>query len=60
MAAPDVKSELKQLADQLPASASYADAMYALYVRMKVARGREAAAAGHVTPHEDIKRRFVR
>ena len=35
------------------------DAMYELYLRMKIAKGREAAADGHVVPHEDVKCKFA-
>jgi len=49
---------LRQIADRLPESATYADAMYELYVRMKIAQGREAAAEGRVIAHEEVKRRF--
>ncbi len=32
-----IKSDLKYIAEHLPADASYSDAMYELYVRMKPA-----------------------
>ncbi len=53
-----VKSDLEKIAQTLPDGASYVDAMYELYVRMKVAKGREAAERGDVMSHEDVKRRF--
>ncbi|MBN1421183.1 MAG: hypothetical protein JXP34_20590 [Planctomycetes bacterium] len=56
----DIKAELKDIADRLPESATYADAMYELYVRMKIAQGREAAQQGRVVPHEEVKRKFLR
>ena len=56
----NLSAELKHIADSLPESATCADAMYELYVRMKIARGREASAAGRTVPHEDVKRRFVK
>lgn len=59
MSAPTVKSDLREIADRIPETASYADAMYELYVRMKIARAREAAEQGHVIPHEEVKRRFA-
>jgi hypothetical protein len=59
MSQTDVRTELKNIADRLPESATYADAMYELYVRMKIAKGREAAAEGRVIPHEDVRRKFA-
>jgi len=59
MATADVRSDLREIADHLPASASYADWLYELYVRMKISQGKAAADAGHVVPHEQVKRRFT-
>jgi predicted transcriptional regulator len=59
MSQTDLKTELKNIADHLPQSATYADVMYELYVRMKIAKGREAAADGRVASHEDVKRKFA-
>jgi len=53
-----LKSELHEIADHLPDTASYNDAMYELYVHMKVAKGRQAAEEGRVVPHDEVKRRF--
>lgn len=53
-----LKSELREIADHLPETASYNDAMYELYVHMKVAKGRQAAEEGRVIPHDEVKRRF--
>lgn len=55
-----MKTDLKNIADQLPETVSYADAMYELYVRMKVAAGHKAVAEGHVHSHEAVKSRFTR
>lgn len=60
MATANVKADLKQIADHLPETASYADAMYELYVRMKVSRGKQAADEGRVISHEEVKRRFTK
>lgn len=54
----DIKSELKSIADQLPSDATYADAMYEIYVRMKIGDGKRAAEEGRLESHEEIKRRF--
>ena len=53
-----LKSELQEIADHLPDTASYGDAMYELYVHMKVAKGRQAAREGRVVSHDEVKRRF--
>ena len=58
MSTTTVKSELRDIADRIPESASYSDAMYELYVCMKTARGKQAANDGRVVPHDDVKRRF--
>ncbi len=55
-----MKSELREIADRLPDSASYNDAMYELYVRMKIAKGKQAADEGRVVPHDEMKRRFAK
>ena len=55
-----IKSELRAIADRIPDSASYDDAMYQLYVRMKIAKGQQAADDGRVIPHDEVKRRFLK
>jgi len=60
MSATTIKSELRDIADRIPDSASYADAMYQLYVRMKIAKGKQAADEGRVVPHDEVKRRFAK
>ena len=55
-----IKSELRDIADRIPDSASYNDAMYQLYVRMKIAKGKQAAEEGRVIPHDEVKRRFAK
>lgn len=60
MTTANVKSDLKEIANHLSSSASYTDAMYELYVRMKIAHGLKAAEEGRVIPHEEIKRRFIK
>lgn len=55
-----IKSELRDIADHIPESATYGDAMYQLYVRMKIAQGKQAADDGRVIPHDEIKRRFAK
>jgi predicted transcriptional regulator len=55
----NIKTDLQQIAEHLPATASYTDAMYELYVRMKINHAKQAANEGRVIPHEEVKRRFV-
>ncbi len=58
MIAKTVKSELRDIAKRIAPSATYSDAMYELYVRMKIAKGRQAADEGRVVPHEEARRRL--
>jgi len=60
MSASTIKSELRDIADRIPDSASYNDAMYQLYVRMKIAKGKQAADEDQVVPHDEVKRRFAK
>ena len=53
-----VKTDLHAIADRLSDSASYTDAMYQLFVRMKVSAGKQAIAEKRVVSHEDVKSRF--
>ena len=55
-----IKSDLKSIADHLPTNASYEDAMYELYVHMKVAQGKKSADEGHVFEHQEVKRKFLK
>ena len=55
-----IKNELRSIADNIPDSANYLDAMYELYVRMKISQGIQAADEGRVTPHNEVKRKFVK
>ena len=40
-------------------TATYSDAMYELYVRMKIEKGLSDIDEGRVVPHEDVKKRFL-
>lgn len=53
-----IKQELIEIAERLTDEATYQDAMDELYVRMKIAQGRQAAQNGQVHSHEDVKKRF--
>ena len=54
-----VKREAEQLVRDLPEQASWDDLMYEIYVRQKIEQGLRAADAGHVVPHEEVRRRFA-
>jgi len=58
MDATKVRTDLRTIADRLPESASYADAMCEFYVRMKIAHGMQAAEEERVISHDEVKRRF--
>ena len=53
-----VKTQVKELANDLPDNVTWDEVHYQLYVREKIAAGQQAAAEGRVTPHEDVKERF--
>lgn len=55
-----IKSDLRLIADYLPANASYEDAMYELYVHMKIAQGKKSADQGRVFDHQEVKRKFLK
>ena len=55
-----IKSDLKSIVDHLPSDASYEDAMYELYVHMKVAQGKKSADNGRVFDHREVKHKFLR
>ena len=58
MEKPSVKSDLISIANSLSDSATYAEAMYQLYVRMKVAQGQKAARQGPLIPHDQVINKF--
>ena len=55
-----VKNDLKYLAVHLSDKATYGDAMYELYVRMKIAQGKKDADKGRVVSHDQVKKRFTK
>lgn len=54
-----VKTEAEQLVRDLPEQASWDDLMYEIHVRQMIEQGLRAADAGHVVPHEEVRRRFA-
>ena len=53
-----VKKAVLDLVKKLPADCTLEDVQYQLYVRQKVDRSMQAAAAGRVTSHEQVKKRL--
>jgi predicted transcriptional regulator len=53
-----VKEEARELIERLADEASWDDLMYEIYVRKKIAMGLEAAEAGKLIPHDEVKRRL--
>ncbi len=51
-----VKEEARELVERLADEASWDDLMYQIYVRKKIAMGLEAAEAGKLIPHDEVKR----
>ncbi len=53
------KQSAQKLLDRLPDDAGWDDIMYELYVRQKIERGQQAAAAGRTIPHSEARRRLL-
>lgn len=60
------KDQIKQLLDQLPDDATISDirhelndSLYTLYVRQQIELGLKDSLEGRVTPHADVKARFL-
>ena len=54
----DVKRAVLDLVKKLPADCTLEDVQYQLYVRQKVGRSLEAASAGQVQSHAQVKKRL--
>jgi len=52
-----IKQIMHDIADYLPEQATFDDAMYAIYVRQKLARSLQAAEEGKVTSQEEMENR---
>lgn len=60
------KEQVQQLLDTLPDNATLNDiryelndSLYTLYVRQQIELGLQDSRAGRVTPHADIKKKFL-
>lgn len=60
MSSATIIPELYAIADKISEAASYDDAMNQLYVRMKIAKGRQAADDGRVLHHDEVKNRYFK
>jgi len=56
---PSAKKQALEMIDRLPDKATWDDIKYEIYVRKKIARGIDAADAGKVISHEEVKKRFL-
>ena len=54
----DIRTAVRELADDLPSDATWDDVMYRVYVRQAVEAGREDAAAGRLVDVDEVRRRF--
>lgn len=52
------KEEARKLLEEIPDDATWDDIMYHFYVRKKIEVALDAAQAGDVVSHEDVKKRF--
>ncbi len=50
--APDIRPDAKRLVDQLPASASWDDLAYEIYVRQSIEQGIADADSGRTVDHD--------
>lgn len=52
------KQTVRNVLKAMPDDCSLEDIQYQLYLRQKLERSREAAAAGRLVPHEQVKKRL--
>ena len=53
------KMEALKIIERLPDQATWEDIMYEMYVKSKIGASVEAAEAGRVVSHEDVRKRFL-
>jgi len=58
--AANLRETLHQLADQLPASATWKDVAYEAYVRQEIEAGLEEARRGEFASDEEVKATFAK
>jgi hypothetical protein len=54
-----VKEEAKKIIDKMPEQATWDDIMYQFYVKKKIELSLNAAEAGNILSHEDVKKRVL-
>jgi predicted transcriptional regulator len=54
-----VRQKVHELADQLPANATWGDVRYQVELRASIERGLADSEAGRVTPHEEVVKEFA-
>jgi predicted transcriptional regulator len=54
-----VKTQVKEIAQDLPEDVTWDEVHYQLYIREKIAAGQQAVDEGRVTSHEEVKARFL-
>ena len=54
-----VKDKAREIVNHLPDDATWRDLMYEIEVRRRIEQGLRDIAAGRVTPHEEVRRRFT-
>lgn len=54
-----VKQIVQDVVNHLPEQASYDDAMYAIYVRQKLARALQEAGEGKLTSQEEMEQQYL-
>ena len=55
-----VKKQALEIVKKLPEKATWDDIMYEIYVRKKIETGINAADAGRVLSHIEVKKRFLK
>lgn len=58
MTGTSVKDRVRRAVEELPANASFEDAMERLYILYKVEQGQRQLDAGQGIPHEDVQKRL--
>ena len=58
MTGTSVKDKVRRAVEELPANASFEDAMERLYILYKVEQGRRQLEAGQGIPHHEVKKRL--
>ncbi|HCS66528.1 MAG TPA: hypothetical protein DIW64_22035 [Cellvibrio sp.] len=53
------KEQVRELLDHLPDHATLNDVMYEIYVKQKIERGMQASREGRVTPHSEVRKRYL-